>query len=133
MFDITNSSLVSFEEFQLLYFEIFNRIQMSTGGTIDFHNLALNEDGAQLSSRHMKANENGTFLQTEHSNTVYEDTLLVDENSNNFSSKNPNSNSHRHGKGLQDLKNIRRKSNRHSLASLKNLQELWKSNGSTND
>ena len=92
---------------------------MSTGGTIDFHNLALNEDGAQLSSRHMKANENGTFLQTEHSNTVYEDTL--DENSHNFSGKNQNSNSHRHGKGLQDLKNIRRKSNRHSLASLKNL------------
>ena len=26
MFDISNSSLVSFEEFQLLYFEIFNRI-----------------------------------------------------------------------------------------------------------
>ena len=58
---------------------------MSSGGSIDFNNLALNEDGAQLSTRHMKANENGTFLQTEHSN--YDDTLLVDENSHNFSAK----------------------------------------------
>ena len=31
---------------------------------------------------------------------------------------------------MQDLKNRKRTSTRHSLASLKNLQELWKTNGS---
>ena len=62
MFDIGHSSLVSFEEFQLIYFELFNKIQLASGGSIDFENLALNEEGAQLSNRHMKANENGTFL-----------------------------------------------------------------------
>ena len=31
---------------------------------------------------------------------------------------------------MKDLKNRRRTSTRHSLASLKNLQELWKTNGS---
>ena len=62
MFDIGQSSLVSFEEFQLVYFELFNKMQMASGGSIDFENLALNEEGAQLSNRHLKANENGTFL-----------------------------------------------------------------------
>ena len=31
---------------------------------------------------------------------------------------------------MADLKNRRRTSTRHSLASLKNVQELWKTNGS---
>ena len=46
MFDINSSSIVTFEEFQMIYFELFNRIQTATGGTIDFENLALNEENA---------------------------------------------------------------------------------------
>ena len=85
MFDIGQSSLVGFEEFQLLYFELFNKVQMMSGGSIDFENLVLNDEGAQYSNRHLKANENGTFLQTE--NTIYEDAMLAEDNSHSFTGK----------------------------------------------
>ena len=66
---------------------MFNRIQTAGGGSIDFENLALNDEGAQLSTRHIKANEAGTFLQTEQSNTIYEDAKQVEDNSQSFTGK----------------------------------------------
>ena len=46
MFDISSSSIITYEEFQMIYFELFNRIQTATGGTIDFENLAQDEENA---------------------------------------------------------------------------------------
>ena len=57
----------------MIYFELFNRIQTATGGTIDFENLALDEENAQLSTRHMKANE-GTLL-TDPTSNAYDEEL----------------------------------------------------------
>ena len=85
MFDICQSSILAYEDFQLLYFELFNKIQLASGGSIDFENLAMNEENAQLSNRHVKANENGAFLPTDQSNNNDEYTL--DENSQPYTGK----------------------------------------------
>ena len=121
MFDISSSSIIAFEEFQMIYFELFNRIQTSTGGTIDFENLAQDEENAQLSTRHMKANE-GSLL-TDPTSNAYDDEVH---------GKSKVSNSQRQSHGLADLKKRKRTNSRRSLASLSNLQELWKTNGSSN-
>lgn len=51
MFDLSESSLVSYEEFQLLYFELFKTIQLTGGKEIDFdHFEMLNTQGDHLNT-----------------------------------------------------------------------------------
>ena len=50
IFDLKQASLVTFEDFQLLYFEIFKTLQLSGGREIDFEHFEsrLNDQGEQL-------------------------------------------------------------------------------------
>ncbi len=79
MFDLRESSLVSYEEFQLVYFELFKTLQLAEGKQIDFdHFDQINSQADHLTTDHNK-HINNQELHTEH--TLYDE---AHEDSNTF-------------------------------------------------